>query len=95
MHIFKPRDRILLPIACLLAGTMLVFQGTIRSAVDSVWDFMGQVFTAAPSYDSWRQSGPTVGEEAPEIIGTSLSGDTIRLSDYRGSIVFLNFWADT
>jgi peroxiredoxin len=31
--------------------------------------------------------------EAPELIGTGLDGKTIRLEDFRGKVVFLNFWA--
>lgn len=31
--------------------------------------------------------------EAPNVIGTDPEGNTIRLSDFRGKVVFLNFWA--
>jgi thiol-disulfide isomerase/thioredoxin len=31
--------------------------------------------------------------EAPNIVGTDPEGDTIRLEDFRGKVVFLNFWA--
>jgi peroxiredoxin len=31
--------------------------------------------------------------EAPRIVGNDPEGKTIRLSDFRGQIVFLNFWA--
>ena len=31
--------------------------------------------------------------EAPNIIGTDPDGNTIRLEDFRGKVVFLNFWA--
>jgi peroxiredoxin len=31
--------------------------------------------------------------EAPRIVGTDPDGKTIRLHDFRGQIVFLNFWA--
>ena len=31
--------------------------------------------------------------EAPNVIGTDPDGNTIRLQDFRGKVVFLNFWA--
>ena len=36
----------------------------------------------------------TVGKTAPEISGTDLDGQEFKLSDYRGKIVFLDFWGD-
>ncbi|MHC5062437.1 MAG: TlpA family protein disulfide reductase [Planctomycetota bacterium] len=35
-----------------------------------------------------------VGMEAPEMIGTDLDGRSVRLSDFRGQVVLLEFWAD-
>ena len=34
-----------------------------------------------------------VGKPAPEIIGTDLDGQPFKLSDYRGKVVLLTFWA--
>lgn len=34
-----------------------------------------------------------VGARAPEVRLVSLTGDTLALSDYRGQVVLLNFWA--
>lgn len=31
--------------------------------------------------------------EAPNVVGTDPDGNTIRLGDFRGKVVFLNFWA--
>jgi len=31
--------------------------------------------------------------EAPDVVGTDPDGNTIRLGDFRGKVVFLNFWA--
>ncbi|MBI4536397.1 MAG: TlpA family protein disulfide reductase [candidate division NC10 bacterium] len=31
--------------------------------------------------------------KAPEVVGPGLDGNTIRLGDFRGKVVFLNFWA--
>ena len=35
-----------------------------------------------------------IGKQAPEIVGEDLDGVEFKLSDYRGQIVFLNFWGD-
>ena len=34
-----------------------------------------------------------VGKPAPEIVGKGVDGKPIRLSDYRGKVVVLSFWA--
>jgi peroxiredoxin len=31
--------------------------------------------------------------EAPDVVGTDPDGKTLRLSDFRGKVVFVNFWA--
>ncbi len=36
---------------------------------------------------------PAVGEKAPEIVGQTASGETMKLSDFRGKVVMLDFWA--
>lgn len=36
----------------------------------------------------------SVGKQAPEIAATDLDGTAFKLSDYRGKIVFLDFWGD-
>lgn len=45
----------------------------------------------------WLQSAKyeplVVGKEAPDFALTDLNEKPIRLSDYRGKVVFLNFWA--
>jgi peroxiredoxin len=44
-----------------------------------------------------RQSGPSAvagtGKQAPDFTLKSLDGKSVRLSDYRGKAVLLNFWA--
>jgi peroxiredoxin len=37
--------------------------------------------------------GPRVGDLAPDFTLTTLDGKTVKLSDYRGKPVVLNFWA--
>ena len=34
-----------------------------------------------------------VGDPAPDFVLPALGGGTLRLADYRGKVVFLNFWA--
>lgn len=36
----------------------------------------------------------SVGNEAPDIVGEDIGGVAMRLSDYRGRVVFLDFWGD-
>ena len=36
---------------------------------------------------------PNQALKAPAVVGTDLDGHTIRLEDFRGQVVFLNFWA--
>lgn len=38
-------------------------------------------------------TGVNVGEQAPEISGTDADGGELRLSDFRGKVVVLDFWA--
>jgi cytochrome c biogenesis protein CcmG/thiol:disulfide interchange protein DsbE len=40
-----------------------------------------------------NQSQATVGRPAPDFTGTDLDGRQVRLSDYRGHPLVLNFWA--
>jgi hypothetical protein len=35
-----------------------------------------------------------IGRPAPEIVGKDLDGRPMRLSDFRGKIVMLDFWGD-
>jgi peroxiredoxin len=38
-------------------------------------------------------AGTNVGEKAPDFSRTDLSGRLVRLADYRGKLLLLNFWA--
>ena len=43
--------------------------------------------------DEFRGDGPGIGKPAPDFALTTPDGDVIRLSDFTGKIVVLNFWA--
>ena len=60
-----------------MALAILMIGATALAAVDTV--------TRVPSAQ--------VGEEAPDFELTTLTGETFRLSDFRGKVVYLNQWA--
>jgi hypothetical protein len=35
-----------------------------------------------------------IGKQAPEIIGKDVDGNEMKLSDYKGKVVVLDFWGD-
>lgn len=49
--------------------------------------FMGTLFLSA------QELGLNIGNKAPELIGTGPNGETIKLSDLKGKIVLIDFWA--
>jgi thiol-disulfide isomerase/thioredoxin len=52
------------------------------------------VFTSCDSGDATDLTpAPEVGHPAPDFTLTDLDGNAVRLSSYRGKVVFLNFWA--
>ena len=42
---------------------------------------------------SQQKLGTNIGNKAPELIGKSTAGETIKLSDTSGQLVLLDFWA--
>ena len=49
--------------------------------------------TAPVTQPPATQDKPGVGDAAPELILTDMTGKTVSLADYKGQIVWLNFWA--
>jgi len=47
----------------------------------------------APATPSVTQDKPNVGDAAPDLQLTDMAGKTVSLADYKGQIVWLNFWA--
>jgi hypothetical protein len=47
---------------------------------------------ATTAGSKWASSLPVLGT-APEIQGTDQDGQVFKLSDYRGKVVLLDFWA--
>lgn len=42
-------------------------------------------------YDKWALTMP--GAQAPEILGTDIDGNEVKLSDFRGKLVYIDVWA--
>jgi peroxiredoxin len=54
--------------------------------------FTFSVLTASVAF-AQQKIGIGIGNKAPELIGNSPNGETIKLSDTRGQLVLLDFWA--
>ncbi len=46
-----------------------------------------------PPVPTELSSAPEVGRLAPDFTLTDLGGNAVTLSDFRGKVVFINFWA--
>jgi peroxiredoxin len=58
-----------------------------RSAAVALLGTLALTACAAPD------AKPGVGRAAPDLVGTTLAGDTVALSSFRGEPVLLNLWA--
>lgn len=78
-----------------VADSLSAPQGTGRSRL--VVALVAGLILVAMFLVVWLQSAKyeplTVGKQAPEFQLPDLNDKEIRLSDYRGKVVFLNFWA--
>lgn len=87
-----------------LGGRLLAMVGVILivgSAVAGLWAL--GVFDSAegepaglvdtPSVDGVTDIGPKKGQVAPDFEITDFDGKRYRLSDFRGKVIYVNFWA--
>src|SRR5579862_3258829 len=58
----------------------------------SVW-LSGLMFCAAWSAAAWAESPSMVGKDAPDFVLKANDGANLRLSEFRGQVVLVNFWA--
>ena len=58
----------------------------------SVW-LSGLMFCAAWSAAAWTESPSIVGKDAPDFVLKANDGANLRLSEFRGQVVLVNFWA--
>jgi peroxiredoxin len=55
---------------------------------------LGALLTASSLIASSRAAAPTlVGKEAPDFVLKALDGRNLRMSEFRGQVVLVNFWA--
>lgn len=61
--------------------------------VAAVWALSERGENKAAGVEATTGTAPEVGSLAPDLALKDLTGDTVRLSSYRGKTVLLNFWA--
>ena len=79
---------------CLALGMLalvLVTLAVIQSCANNAPDSGRGVGTGAQTVE--LEPAPEVGHPAPDFTLKDLDGNTVRLSDLRGKVVFINFWA--
>ncbi len=83
------RQRIAAALALLLLGGAWIWIGRLSGAPTAT------ASGPTPTPDPVRVGiqAPRPGKEAPDFTLETLDGETIRLSDLRGKIVLINFWA--
>jgi peroxiredoxin len=86
-------------LAALALAAALVFWGYGRLREDpagglqSIPAFSGTTESGLGSLSPDTDNLPQIGDPAPDFELLDLTGETVRLSDYRGRPVILNFWA--
>jgi hypothetical protein len=81
--------------ALMIAFAVMVGCGTDRTAQPPTKPVKKpDLAKVQPQPEPTVSGGPTIGEEAPEIVGVDLDGVEFKLSDYRGKVVMLDFYGD-
>jgi thiol-disulfide isomerase/thioredoxin/outer membrane lipoprotein-sorting protein len=105
-YLFDPESGLVLQASVTTISNQngMEMEGTMSSIISS-FVLNGQVpdeqFTYQPangvkivdSFDRLLNPDSMVGEAAPDISFTTFDGQTVNLRDYRGKVVFLDFWA--
>ena len=60
--------------------------------VFAAWIFGADEATTPEAETAKDHSGPRLGEPLAPYAAVTLDGDTVRLEEFRGSVVLLNFW---
>lgn len=77
-------------VTALIIGTMIVM--SVKSSIDKTEP--DEDFETTTTIDSSEtETGLKQGDVPPDFELTTLTGDVVRLSDYKGKKVILNFWA--
>jgi peroxiredoxin len=75
-----------------IAVVVVLAVGVVTWVVVAGSDDGGSSATTVATVDVPR-GGPQIGDVAPDFTATTLDGKTVKLSDYAGKPVVLNFWA--
>ena len=65
----------------------------IKQKYTSIKTYRGQLGKLA-ALEEFKLAHLSVGGIVPEIVGKDIQGKPMRLSDYRGKVVVLDFWGD-
>ncbi len=66
----------------------------MRRVLPGLGLLLGYVLTALTPVAASRAAAPTlVGKEAPDFALKSMNGTNLRMSEFRGQVVLVNFWA--
>ncbi len=82
-------------VSCIASGTKEDFYVAASREVTDL-DTGSAAAPAIPDVDASVDDIPTgleIGQRAPDFTTQTVDGDTVSLSDYRGKVVLLNFWA--